>query len=104
MNPNANIAWGTGIGSAISALKSGRRVRRAGWNNKGMWLSMTPGMKVNHTNFWSTNNAIFARNQPGQCAEVLPYITMKTADDKIVPWVCSQTDLLADDWEVIADE
>jgi hypothetical protein len=31
----------------------------------------------------------------------LPYVYMKTADDKLVPWLCSQTDLLALDWEVV---
>lgn len=29
------------------------------------------------------------------------YVTMKTADGKIVPWLCSQTDLLAVDWVVV---
>ena len=33
--------------------------------------------------------------------EVLPFIAMKTADDKIVPWLCSQTDMLANDWQVV---
>jgi len=28
----------------------------------------------------------------------LPWIGMKTADDKFVPWLASQTDLLAEDW------
>jgi hypothetical protein len=32
----------------------------------------------------------------------LPYIFMKTADDKLVPWLASQTDLLSDDWEVVS--
>jgi len=30
---------------------------------------------------------------------LLPFIAMKTADDKVVPWLASQTDLLASDWE-----
>jgi hypothetical protein len=29
-----------------------------------------------------------------------PYIYMSTVDQDLVPWVASQTDLLADDWEV----
>jgi hypothetical protein len=31
----------------------------------------------------------------------LPFIAMKTADDKVVPWLASQTDLLAEDWELV---
>jgi hypothetical protein len=97
----ANQNWGSDIGAAVSALKAGHRVRRAGWNGKGMWLSLTPGNRVKSENFWSKSNKQFAWTQPDGCAEVLPYVTMKTADDKIVPWLCSQTDLLATDWEVL---
>lgn len=31
------------FGQALRALKAGRRVSRAGWNGKGMWLAYTPG-------------------------------------------------------------
>lgn len=90
------------IGGAVEALKAGKRVRRTGWNGRGMWLSLTPGNKINHTHFWSPHNAAFAAVQDDGCALVLPYVTMKTADDAIVPWLCSQTDLLADDWEIVS--
>ena len=33
--------------------------------------------------------------------ENLPYIEMKTADNKLVPWLASQTDMLAEDWAVL---
>lgn len=89
------------IGGAVDALKAGSRVRRAGWNGKNMWLSLTPGNLVPAHNFWSPRNREFAESRPDQHAEVLPYVTMKTADDKVVPWLCSQTDLLADDWELV---
>ena len=29
------------------------------------------------------------------------YIAMKTAQDNVVPWLASQTDLLAEDWSII---
>lgn len=86
------------FGGALQSLKAHFRVRRFGWNGKGMWLSLTPGRVVEQHHFWSGHNAAFAARQPGQAAEVLPYITMKTADDKIVPWLASQTDILAEDW------
>lgn len=34
----------------------------------------------------------------------LPYIYMKTADGGLVPWLCSQTDLLAEDWEALRND
>ena len=86
--------------TALEFLKKGARVQRVGWNGKDMWLSMTPGRIVKVGDFWSDNNAAFAKSSGGK-AEVAPYITMKTADDKIVPWLCSQTDMLAEDWQVV---
>lgn len=99
--PTDVLHSGEDFGNALRALKAGMRVRRAGWNGKGMWLSLTPGRDVPFLNFWSHHNRMFAQQRPGQVAEVLPYITMKTADDKIVPWLASQTDMLAEDWEVL---
>ncbi len=32
----------------------------------------------------------------------LPFIAMKTVDNGIVPWLASQTDILATDWELVA--
>ena len=31
----------------------------------------------------------------------LPYIYMRTAQGDLVPWLASQTDLLAEDWELV---
>lgn len=70
------------IGGAVNLLKRGERVARPGWNGKGMWLEL---------------------QVPDEHSKMsLPYVYMHTADDKLVPWLCSQTDLLADDWVVVA--
>lgn len=66
---------------ALQYLKMGNRVCRSGWNGKGMWLNL---QKPNKNSKMS-----------------LPYIYMKTACDNQVPWLCSQTDMLAEDWEII---
>lgn len=76
MNPQFNF------GAALSVLKAGQRVARAGWNGKGMWLGLlAPDTETTMT---------------------LPYIYMKTADENRVPWLASQTDMLAEDWAVVA--
>ena len=68
------------IGWARHALFEGKRVRRAGWNGRGMWLALQfPGAVGGMT---------------------LPYVYMYTAQGDLVPWLCSQTDLLATDWEL----
>lgn len=102
---------GMTFGLALEALKKGAKVARKGWNGKGMWLSlsgdMLPGEApmtryVDHDKFWSKNNSDFALTQGG-CARVLPCITMKTADDAILMgWLASQSDMLAEDWEIVA--
>lgn len=35
--------------------------------------------------------------------ENLPYLEMKTADNKLVPWLASQTDILAEDWVIVEE-
>jgi hypothetical protein len=70
-----------GIGIAIEFMRNGHRVLRDGWNGKNMWLAL---------------------QVPDEHSKMtLPYVYMKTADGNLVPWLCSQTDLLANDWRVI---
>lgn len=88
---------GMSFGLAIEALKLGKRVTREGWNGKDMWLALTAGRSVEAENFWSTPNRMFAAANGGS-AWVQPYITMKTAQGTIVPWLASQSDMLSDDW------
>lgn len=87
---------------ALRMLKQGKRVARQGWNGKDTWLALSPGTpSLPAEKFWAGPNRAFAE-QNGGAAEVLPSITMKTADDKIVMgWLASQTDLLADDWFIL---
>lgn len=91
-----------GFDGAIQALKAGKKVAREGWNGKGMWIALSPGSAaLPAEKFWNPHNRAFAEANGGQ-ADVLPCITMKTADGKILMgWLASQTDMLADDWRVV---
>lgn len=92
-----------GIGWALKQMHNGSRVRRRGWNGKGMWLALSglDGVReINASAFWSPANRAYAEEQGG-AAKVLPCITMKTATAEILMgWLASQTDLLATDWEI----
>jgi len=90
------------IGWAVKQMQDGQKVRRAGWNGKGMWLAYSPGHDgLSPDLFWSPANQEYARSQPGGVAKVLPCITMKTATGEILMgWLASQSDLLATDWEI----
>lgn len=89
------------FGQAIEELKAGRKVRRAGWNGKGMWIALSPGTDALASDkFWAPPNREYAE-QNGGTASVLPCITMKTATGAILMgWLASQTDILGEDWEV----
>lgn len=51
----------------------------------------------------SARDWLYATSTPGSGCRALPWIGMKTADNGFVPWLASQTDMLAEDWEVIED-
>lgn len=76
------------FGDALNVLKTGGKVARKGWNGKGMYLR-----------YIDNRNYKIHENFTDGCAE-LSFIAMKTADNRIVPWLASQTDMLAEDWEV----
>lgn len=75
------------FGEALKYLKRGLRVARKGWNGKGIYIEM---------------------QKPDENSKMtLPYLYIVTnglvtdnpdAPKGVVPWLCSQTDLLSDDW------
>lgn len=69
------------FGEAIDTMKRGKKVARKGWNGKGMWIELQAPTKTSKM--------------------TLPYIYMKTADGNLVPWLASQTDILAEDWTFV---
>jgi len=85
--PSSAATKGINIGQAVEALKKGRRVARAGWNGKGMWLQL-----VSYKAEVARGSVVYEQS---------PYVEMKAADDKLAPWLCSQTDMLAEDWEIV---
>lgn len=89
-----------GIGRAVKEMKNGERVARYGWNGKDMWLSLTVGREIEAKHLWSPHNQLFAEEHGGSL-KVDSYVTMKTAQNTVVPWLCSQSDLLAEDWFVV---
>lgn len=78
------------FGEALKELRAGKKVCRKGWNGKGIYIEL---------------------QVPDQFSKMtLPYIYIVTnnlitdnpdAPKGIVPWLASQTDMLAEDWEVL---
>lgn len=84
------------FGEALVALKAGKKVFRAGWNGKGMFLFLVPG-----STFKVSRAPLLGIYPEGTEINYCPHIDMKTADEKVVPWLASQTDVLAEDWNIL---
>lgn len=82
------------FGEAIQTLKAGKKVARCGWNGKGMFLYYVPA------NSYPAVTKI-AKETFGDMVAYAAYIAMKTAQGYVVPWLASQTDILAEDWEIV---
>jgi hypothetical protein len=87
--------------AALKCLKSGERVKRDGWNGKGMYVVLQKGypegIPIN------ANTAECTRLPQGTVCKFLPYLMMRTAQGGFVPWLISQTDALAEDWLVFSE-
>lgn len=84
------------FGEALQALLAGEKVERQGWNGKGMFIYyVPPGDYPARTEVakkvWGEDGLV-----PYQA-----YIAMKTVQNTVVPWLASQSDILATDWEVV---
>lgn len=84
------------FGGALAMLRTGRKVARAGWNGKGMWIVLQRGYPNGVPINKNTSEATGISE--GTIIKFLPYLMMKTVDGSFVPWLASQTDILADDW------
>lgn len=68
------------FGEALRSLRAGHRVTRTGWNGAGQHLEL---------------------QHPDEHSKMtLPYIFITTVHGDRVPWLASQTDMLAYDWQV----
>lgn len=78
--PHARYEPAYGIGWAIEQMSLGHHVTRRGWNGRGQYLQL---------------------QQPDDRSKMtLPYIYIRTVQGQYVPWMASQTDLLAQDWQL----
>jgi hypothetical protein len=68
---------------ALAAVKAGGRIARSGWNAGGQWVAL---------------------QVPDEHSKMgRPYLYISPVGGGLVPWLASQTDLLADDWELVTD-
>ena len=75
-------------------LKLGKKVVRKGWNGKGMYIYYVPAQSYPAV-------TEVAKEEFGDMVPYGAYIAMKTAQGNVIPWLASQTDILARDWEIV---
>lgn len=75
------------FGKALEGLKAGYKASRAGWNGKGLWIELQPPDEQSKMTlpYLFINYPTDAQNTPGAR----------------VPWLASQTDILAEDWSLL---
>jgi len=80
------------FGEALEALREGKKVYRQGWNGKGIYILLQKPTDLS--------------------LMTLPYLYIETsyletdnpnAPKGRVPWLASQTDILAEDWIAVGD-
>ncbi|ANZ65578.1 hypothetical protein AYR62_15920 (plasmid) [Secundilactobacillus paracollinoides] len=89
------------FGEALEALHHGKKVAREGWNGKGMFIYLESGTLISTDRI---RNLALAKSTPDsqKYININPHIDMKAADGSIVVgWLASQTDMLANDWEIV---
>lgn len=72
------------FGEVLDHLKAGKRVTRVGWNGAGMWLEYIPARGVDLA-YLRLSYPVHSKAYP---------------EGARVPWAPSQTDMLANDWEI----
>ena len=78
------------FGKAIEMLKKGLKVARKGWNGNGIFIELQ--VPDGHSKM----------TQPYIFIDTLGLVTSNVNAPKgRVPWLASQTDMLAEDWQIV---
>jgi hypothetical protein len=86
------------FGDALRSIRNGSQLARSGWNGQGMFIYLVA------SSHFEVNRPPLNQVYPeGTGIDYRAHIDMKTADGSCVPWVASQTDLLAQDWYIVKE-
>ena len=93
------MASNLSFSDALVALKQGQKLSRDNWNAPNQYIVLQKGYPDGIAINKNTSEAIGVPE--GEVRRFLPYFMICTAQGDFVPWLVSQTDLLADDWRII---
>lgn len=78
------------FGQALEKVKAGEKAKRKGWNGEGIFIELQrpdEHSKMTHPYVYINTTGLQTNN--------------RFAPKNLVPWLPSQTDMLAEDWEII---
>lgn len=106
MSLETEYAFNMDIGGAINFMRKGHKVRRVGWNGKGMYIALMPALYLPPFNSQEPGAKVNDRTAkyigPDTPLDSQPYIAMWTAAQQWQPgWNASTQDLLATDWQIV---
>lgn len=84
------------FGDALVMLKAGKRLARAGWNGKGMFVYLVPA-----ASYPVQTGAAKAHFGEGAMVPYNAYLAIKNVNETVSTWVPSVNDCLAEDWRVL---
>jgi hypothetical protein len=97
------------FGEAIKALTEGKKVSREGWNGKGMWVKLFSQStlvslgkiigNIESPKIDPSSLAIAVSSE--EVCDIDDFMIMFTVNRTFIPWLASQTDILADDWGIV---
>jgi hypothetical protein len=97
---------GMSFGMAIEAARLGKKIARAGWNGKNMFVVMMPALYLPPFNTQAPGPKVNDRTAKfiGEDAplDCQPYFAMYNAQKQWIPgWLASQSDMIATDWTIV---
>ena len=92
------------FGEALEALKAGKKVSRAGWNGRGMYLWLLPAVELKKE--WCRDERLLECFGDSETLWALGSIRMYTHDSTgrtavLTGWLASQSDMLLEDWCIV---
>jgi len=97
MERSIKMSVGTNFSEILDFIKRGYKAKRKGWNSDEQFLFLVKG------SVFKVNRAPLMGIYPeGTEIEYQSRIDMRTSQGNVVPWTASQTDILAEDWVIVA--
>lgn len=84
---------GLSFGQAIEAMKTGKRCSRVGWNGKNQYIELATNISYKNAHGETVNAN---HDAIGNCA-----IAFVGTSGVQLGWLASQSDMLAEDWQIV---